>query len=450
MAYPTVCAAQRLPVELLCSIFDYLQEEYVNVRDPACVDVCTDSAQVLRTRFPYSVAWVCRLWRDAVGSEARFWTWINAFVNDPVWTPAYLDEEIRWSRDGHGLKLTVLMDPGLPNLPESMLRARMGAIMEILRESTCLERCVGVRINVATDTPIFGPLSRLIGVNESLTRLNLSSQIGHPALTLGDPGIRCTMANLRALTIDGYNLVIAHSSQSLRELSLTDVAIYNYPPPIAATEPVDEAAMLTQLLSRARTIAIRRCEFSSSVALSDAWPQRRMGNLSLEDLSSATVLCIWKILDNRYLDELTITNCGLPTLGSRYRIIMIGALHLNSISAREDMASFLEDIDMYHLRVTDSPALNNRVLEIMTNAPPGSHESAVRCISLGEMHVERCNNWTIYALRSMVKRRNQMDHLGYGLWKVTLKDVAYRLTPYDISWFASQMPGERFQYSNVT
>lgn len=66
------------------------------------------------------------------------------------------------------------------------------------------------------------------------------------------------------------------------------------------------------------------------------------------------------------------------------------------------------------------------------------------------MHVERCNNWTIYALRSMVKRRNQMDHLGYGLWKVTLKDVAYRLTPYDISWFASQMPGERFQYSNVT
>lgn len=379
----------------------------------------------------------------------RFWTWINVFVNDPVWTPAYLNEEIRWSRDIHGLKLTVLTDPILPDLPENVLRARMGAIMGILRQSSCVGRCVGVRIHVATDTPVFGPLSRLIGVNESLTHLNLSSEMAHPALTLGDPGIRCTMANLRALTIDGHNLVIAHNSKSLQELALHDVAIYNYPPPIAPTEPIDEAAMFTQLFRRAQTIAIRRCEFSSLVALGDAWPQRRMEKLFLEDLSSTTVLSIWRTLDIRYLGELTVTDCGLPSLGSRNRTVMIGTLHLNSISAGEDMASFLEDVDMYHLRVTDSPAFNNRVLEIMTNAPPGSHESTVGCFSLGKMHIERCNNWTIYALRSMVKRRNQMDHLGYGLWKVTLKDVAYRLTPYDISWFASQMPGERFQISNV-
>ncbi|KAF9488472.1 hypothetical protein BDN71DRAFT_1499462 [Pleurotus eryngii] len=196
MPYPAVCVPQCLPVELLCDIFGYLQEEYIHSQrasvvgslaaysispsDPMCVTVCTDSAQVLRTSFPYSVAWVCRLWRDAARSEPRFWTWINAFVNDPIWTPAFLDEEIRWSRANRGLKLTILTDPGLSNLPESVLRERMGAIMEILRESSCVERCVGVRVNVATDTPIFGPLSRLIGVNKSLTRLNLSSEMGHP------------------------------------------------------------------------------------------------------------------------------------------------------------------------------------------------------------------------------------------------------------------------------
>ncbi|KAF4604590.1 hypothetical protein EYR40_003364 [Pleurotus pulmonarius] len=413
MAYSTVCVAQRLPVELLCEIFDYLQEEYVNLR----------------------------LWRDAAGSEARFWTWINVFVNDTLWTPAYLDEEIRWSRDIHGLRLTILTDPSLPDLPENVLRARMDLIMASLRESSCVERCVGVRINVASDTPMFGPLSRLIGVNDFLTRLNLSSEMVHQTLITGDPGIHCFVANLRALTIDGCNLLTAYRSQSLGELSLTEVTVFNYPPPLASLELVDEFAMFTQLFIHASSITIRSCEFS--------WPhtppghnrsQRRDRTLFLEDLSSATVLCIWETLDIRSLHELSIVHCGLPTFSSRRYSTIVDTILLRDISAEQDMATFLEDMDMYHLRVTNSPAFNNRVLEMLTNSPPGTHGSTLRCLSLSKMAIEGCNNWTIYALRSMVKRRNRFDNLGFGLWKVSMKDVTYRLTPYDIScswWTAS-------------
>jgi hypothetical protein len=92
-------------VELLLIIFGLVYNDIL-LRFPWARRRLLEEDFMSASLFPYAIASVCALWRDAMSLEPKFWQRVIIFIDDPAISLSTLAAQFSWSRD-HQLDVVI-------------------------------------------------------------------------------------------------------------------------------------------------------------------------------------------------------------------------------------------------------------------------------------------------------------------------------------------------------
>ncbi|KAH7904178.1 hypothetical protein BJ138DRAFT_955558 [Hygrophoropsis aurantiaca] len=443
----THAAIQSLPVELLQQIFKfvYLQNREKN---PFRTQLQLDQTRWVPLHsidvhpasphmFPYALASVCTWWRDIMASTPEYWTRVISILDAP--SPISVRSCFEWSRN-LPLDVYVTRTPkrGWAEQDPQRERAQVGLVMDCLRPN--IPRCTSIHFDVVHASSL--PLLRadFHGEAPGLRWLELTSRLGDEA---GSPryGLDTTLPwrfscpELTRLSLDGVNFASAPQLlDSVEYLSFLRVSHYKasrHTPWRLRAHDVCSAARDQPL----RTLIVRNIEFDASGTHAPA-ASRLLGVqlLAFHEMASnndimQTLACMgdeWPVEIVFRKSRVGALSCAIPG----------NVLHFRCIAADQDLSVPLTGWRGYTLHVFACPCFDDRLLRALTHADGRSS-----CKRLERLHISECTNFSVCALKGMVKRRRNVSDVDIAC-RIQLLHVSGgpRLESGDRAWFQQNVP----------
>lgn len=410
-----------LPVELLNLIFELahtdwlmfaLHPEMYSMQPMALRSRSWRGLMKLMYQFPHTPMAVCKLWRDVVTSNPKFWTRAVIFADtkNPLAALGNLRNLLRYSRDLPVVVAVVRKSYNIMYDKEEGMNVSL--ILEVLLQNLHRFQDMYFHLNQSSSLPSIlhfiqrnrpATLSRLalhcdIDDGENLDMCNFNSV----------PMIKNNRSMLTTLKIDGRNLmsicenptlwslVLAHlKCLTLERLQLNEHSERN----LSLTSTIEFLSKIPSL----EVLTIRDVVFEVSPRVYGVQsPAITVSDLILEDLSDGVVKSIF---DHATLNPTYMLMRNVP-IDELPQIPQPAYLELSEIGTDQDLEDFLCFWDGEVLAIRSCMGFDDNLLGMFQAeiAPP---YHVMLSPSLRELHIQDCPNFSAAALRSMIQIRKE-------------------------------------------
>jgi hypothetical protein len=393
------------------------------------------------TLFPNSLASVCSHWGKVMLLAPAFWTRVIIILDSNTFPPPDLNLQLNSAGD-EPIDIIVARAAKSNTVDSNVEKSRMAYIITALCPH--FRRCRKLCFNVVHSSSLPRLPGLLPPIMPHLQQLSLDGCIdsGCPTILPGpydqpNKASEVNWSKLNTVVIDGWNFVdLYHRAPNLGE--------YIFPacgslaikfggegfPFSNVSEWLQEIPL--------RTFMVDSVSFSEDGVLDFDISAVVLKNLSAEVTDTILSSCV-------NLDYLEIINCSGSNIG---QMPVTYSLTLQNIGVDQSIERFIPTWDgLSKLHVTSCPGFNDVVLEMMGKTPMSTDDSlSADGTHQWDLHIHQCNQFSVNALKELVRIRNEGPQEGAPLWKI-LVDAEFPLPEEDLHWFSKKV--EEFEWVNI-